>query len=433
MKILRALARVYPLTVFGTLTLGGSFLLWFFSSLTENQTGIFLAVIGFVLLALFVLLTHLQFAFSDGDSVSCSITASLHTGENSSAVTIQCLSWGLPFFIRAHLTISGSLASGGFPLFFIAREYRFMGPGECAAGIFLPAGGELSIRGVFALRDALGLTRRVIGTERVFLRTVASSSVADLDIDVVHDSVSQDPNSLSKQAETERVFVREYVSGDLARDINWKALARIGSLLTRIPPESPRESRLARLVVFMPPDGDSSRERGRALVQIEHIRILVSSFLETIRRNTPDYGFSICIGTREYAIEPGERFDAFYAELARSGFGVWTPVPEMPEKSWVIGSASDPVLMGMTSEMRARGNRLILSRMLPVHKGSKANDAYRISLLRAFPGAFPSRPLLAVLLPAFWPYGVRGMPGARVDDRIVAGNSVIEFDCGVRL
>jgi len=430
MKIFKAIARAYPLTVFGSLTLGGSFLLWFFSSLTENQTGMFLSVFGFVLLALFVLLTHLRFAFSDGDSVSCSMTASLHAGENSSAVKINFAARDLPFFLRAHLRISGNLASGGRPLFYIAREYRFSGPGECDARIFLPAGGELSVRGVFILRDVLGLTRRVIGAESVFSRTVSSSSVADLDIDAAQDSVSQDPNALSRQSETERVFVREYVSGDLARDINWKALARIGSLLTRIPPESPRESKLVRLVVLMPPDGDSSRERGLALVQIEHIRVLVSSFLETIRRTMPDYGFSICIGTAKYTIEPGERFDSFYAELARAGFGAWMPgetilEQAMSEKSWIIGSASDSILMGMIRELCARGNRLMLSRMLSVYACRKTVDVYRVPLLTAFSGSFPSRFLLALFLPSSSTPGSTGMSAA--------GDSVVEFDCGARL
>jgi len=439
MKILKAIRRAYPLTVFGSLTLAGAFLLWVFSSLTENQTGMFLSIIGFVLLALFILLTHLRFAFSDGGSVSCSIAAFLHSGENISAVKIDCHSWGLPFFIRAHLRISGSLVSSGLPLFYIVREYRFSGSGECDASLFLPVGGELSVRGVFILRDVLGLTRKVIGNESVFVRTVSSSSIADLEIDVVHDSVSQDPKALNHQAETEKVFVREYVSGDLARDINWKALARIGSLLTRIPPESPRESKLVRLVVCMPPAGGSSRERGRALVQVEHIRVLVSSFLETIRRTTPEYGFLVCVGDAEYKIDPGERFDAFYAELARSGFGVWTPGEmrmerAMSEKSWIIGSASDSFLMGMMSALRAKGNRLILSRMVPAHTFRHTADVYRVPLLEAFPESFPSRSLFAALFP------VLGLPGkvflrnaSAMSGAFGASDSVIEFDCGVRL
>jgi len=430
MKILRVLRRAYPLTVFGTLSLGGTFLLWVFSSLAENQTGMFLAVIGFVLLALFVLLTHLRFAFSDGDSVSCSIAAFLHAGENFSAVKIQCLTWGLPFFIRAHLRISGDLSSGGFALFHIAREYRISGAGESDAGLLLPTGGELSVRGNFALRDVLGLTRRVIGNESVFIRTVSSSSVADLDIEVVQDSVSQDRNSFNKQAELEKVFVREYAPGDLARDINWKALARIGLLLTRIPPESPRESKLVRLVVFMPPVGKSLRERGRALVQLEHIRVLVSSFLESIRRSLPAYGFLVRIGDAEYGIGPNERFDFFFAELSRAGFGEGLPGKEildkaLPEKSWIIGSASDSELVRKIPQLRSRLNRLIFSRMPSGYEYGRTIDVFRIPLLTAFPGVLPSRFLLSALAPV--------SPAPGTFDPSGAEDTVVEFDCGVRL
>jgi hypothetical protein len=394
------------------------------SSLTQNQTGTFLAFIGFVLLALFVLLTRLRFAFSDGGSASFSISTSLHSGENPSAVKINCDAWGLPFFLRAHLRISGKLASGSLPAFHIAREYRFSGKGEFDAELFLPAGGELSVRGVFSVRDVLGFTRRVIGSDLVCTRPVWSTSVADLDIDVRHDSVSQDPKALSRQADLERVFVREYASGDLARDINWKALARIGSLLTRIPPEAPRESKLVRLVALMPIEGSSSRERGQALVQIEHIRVLVSSFLETFRRTAPDYSFTVCLGSAEFTIEPGERFDGFYSKLSCAGFGSRNPENGIgsiaaSEKAWIIGSASDPSLTGMADELLAKGNRLILSRMIPARAEKRAGDAYRVSLFSALPGAFPSRFLLTALAPVSVP--------SRAQD------SIVEFECGVNL
>jgi len=437
MKLFKTIVRAYPLTLFGTLTLSGALLLWAFSSLTENKTGLFLSVIGFVLLAFSILLTHLRFGFSDGDSVSFSLSANLHAGENSSAVRINCTSWGLPFFLRAHLRISGTLSSGGIRLFYIAREYRISGVGEYRAPLSLPAGGELGIRGIFTLRDVLGLARKVVGPGSFFPQTVSSSSVADLEIDMVHDSVSQDPNSLSHQAEQERVFVREYVSGDLARDINWKALARIGLLLTRVPPEAPRESKLVRLVVFMPPVGVSARERGRALVQLEHIRVLVSSFLESIRRAMPDYGFSICIGAAEYTIEPSERFDAFFIVLACAGFGAGSPGKNMldkaiPENSWIIGSVSDSRLAKNAPEFRATKNNLILSRMRGAYENNRIGDVYRVSLLASFPGAVPALPLIAVFLPKKRRVEVFAR-NARANDGFPAGDDVLVFDCGVRL
>jgi uncharacterized protein (DUF58 family) len=242
---------------------------------------------------------------------------------------------------------------------------------------------------------------------------------------MINDSSSQDPNSLRKQADQEKIFVREYVSGDLARDINWKALARIGSLLTRIPPESPRESKIVRLVVYMPPAGRTPCEQGCALVQLEHIRVIVSSILESIRRAESDYGFSVCLGDAEYNIGAGERFDDFYAELSRAGFSLGPSVKTslenaQPKKSWIVGSSSDSGLILRTGELISRGNHLILSRMRPVYEYRRTGEAYRVPLLSSFPGAFPSLSLLAVLV------------SAKSRSVISAGDANLEFDCGVR-
>ena len=157
MKIFRVIRRACPLTLFGSLTLAGTILLWVFSQLTENQTGMFLSVSGFILVAVSVLLTHLRFEFSNGDSISCSVIASLHAGENSSAVKINCLSWGLPFFLRSHWEFREISRAGNSRFPISRRNTAFRVWGNTSASLSLPQAGNSGLCGVFSLRDILGL------------------------------------------------------------------------------------------------------------------------------------------------------------------------------------------------------------------------------------------------------------------------------------
>jgi hypothetical protein len=408
----RRICRLWPFSFFGSLNLAFAALLWVLSASAGNHAGIMLSVFLLAVLSLSVVSTHFAHGTRRAAEGSWSRNATLHEGENPQAIHVASAARRRAFpFTRMHLSLSGYISSAGRRLYRVSFECRMPEGGELDASLALPASGILSLRGCYIVRDALGLSRKRIGHGECLEAPVLPRLGRMIDVRVEESVSSASRNSLDRKNESEKIFVREYAQGDLARDINWKALARTGALLTRIPPESPREDRFDLLVLRLP-----SCASARGFVELDHVRALASAFLESVRMIAGDYGFIIRSDSAEFRVAPGEGLDAGKEFLAGLGFASGNADVE---GAWVIGTGSDRSLQDWLSRHPDSCAGALLSRCV----GLARSADHSVSLLSAGPRAFA----LPLLYPAL--FSVRS---SRRSESSPHSPLVSEFRCGVR-
>lgn len=419
---MRAIFRRWPLSLFGSMNLAFAILVWAWSASSGNHAGIVLSVFLFAMLALAVCSTHLANGARRAADCSWSKNATLYEGENPLAIRVTSTARMRLFsFTRLHLSLSGHVSSAGRNLYRVSFECRIPEGDEFDAPLAIPASGMLSLRGGYLVRDALGLSKKRIGPGESLDGPVLPRLGRSIDVRVEESNSSASRNSLDRKNESERIFVREYVAGDLARDINWKALARTGALLTRIPPESPREDRFVRLVIHVPP-----RSTARGFVELDHVRALAASFLESVRSSAGDYGFDIRAGDSSRLVEPGESLDAakeFLCGLgtraADGGAISRDPQEDSLANSWVIGALSDPSARDWLPRCVESGCDVLLSRFEPF----AGTGSHELPILSVGPRAFALPLLYLAILPARKKIGAASAP---------LSPRVTEFRCGVR-
>ena len=420
---MRAIFRRWPLSLFGSMNLAFAILVWTWSASVGNHAGIVLAVFLFAMIALAVCATHFANGARRAADCSWSKNATLYEGENPLALRIMSTARMRLFpLTRTHLSLSGHVTSAGRRLYRVSFECRIPEGDEFDAPLAIPASGLLSLRGGYLVRDALGLSRKRIGPGESLDAAVLPRLGRFVGVRVEESNSSASRNSLDRKNESEKIFVREYAAGDLARDINWKALARTGALLTRIPPESPREERFVRLVIHVPPFTTA-----RGFVELDHVRALASSFLESVRANSGDYGFDIRVNGSTCLVEPGESLDAakeFLCGLGQAAAGGVGAVSrsmqeDAPEHSWIIGSRSDPALRECLPRYLEAGCDVLLSRF----EFFAGAGSHSLPILSSGPRSLALPFLYFAILP------VRKKAGAV---SVMFSQRVTEFRCGVR-
>ena len=77
----------------------------------------------------------------------------------------------------------------------------------------LPVSGALALRGGYLVRDALGLSRKRIGSGESLDDAVLPRLGRMIDVRVEDSVLSASRNSLDRKNESEKIFVREYAPG----------------------------------------------------------------------------------------------------------------------------------------------------------------------------------------------------------------------------
>lgn len=403
----RSLARrAWPLSPSGTATLALAIAMWARSAAEENAAGLMFPI--FLLVAIFaaVAATRGWHAAAWVSRCSWSLSETPRQGDNARAFAVTApADRGPPPFLRVTFAASGTLSSASRRLFRVSAERRAI-PGETVEiALPLPASGELSLRAGFVVRDALGLARRSVGVRQRVESPVFPATGQDFPTVDPDASASSERSAVSKKSEGEKIFIREYVPGDLARDVNWKALARTGVLLTRVPPESPKETRVLRLAFLAPGPAADPFARGRSLVAIDHLRTLAASFMLAVRKLAPDYAFSLTVGEAEFFADAEDSLDGLFAALSRAGFSSDADrrsAGAVPEGAWVFASSSDAAARASFGALLDAGCRLVLSvgPSTDARSRSRTEDERRdLSLFAAFPVALPLPQALAALAP----------------------------------
>ena len=417
--------RLWPLSFFGSLNFAAAVMFWVLSASSGNHAGIALSVFLFLVLAACVASTHIPGGVRRAADCSWSRNATLYEGENPIVLRVTSATRRRLFsFTRVHLSFSGYISSAGRRLYRVSFDCRVSEGDEFDVPLTLPASGSLSLRGGYLVRDALGLSRKKIGPSESLDVAVLPRLGRLIDVRVEESASSASRNSLARKNEGEKIFVREYAAGDLARDINWKALARTGALLTRIPPESPREERFARLVLHLP-----LCDCACGFIELDHVRALASAFLESVRMSAGDYGFVIRAGSSECVVEPGETLDRAKEFLSGLGSGAAAvgqsdfARPAELERSWIIGTRSDRALQERLPLYRDAECGILLSSFA----GFAGDTDHSLPLFSAGPRAFA----MPVLFPAVFSRHEYRSTRLALSPKPLSP-LVSEFRCGVR-
>ncbi len=400
MKTHRTGAQFLPLTMAGTLVLALALGISLFSVTGKNIPGMVSALCLAATVGAAILLTRidtddsaeqLPAAFALKGSAIQTVTA------DGEPVTLVCPPAAAGIARRYHLELSGRISSGERTVYRVQLDIRLRGNQETLHEIFLPSSGMLHLAGYLSVRDMFGLGRfrktRIQFSSPV--RPYSGYRFGHLTREIKPGSRE---GAARLSGDMERILVRDYAPGDLARDINWKALERTGSLLTRIPPESPREIPLVTIAVVLPP-----ATLPAALIHLDHIRSLAASSITDIREQFPEYGCLLIVQNKRITIEstddPGRALDM----LAESGFAPGEPLldGELGAGDRLIGAADDPVFKSTASRYAGPECLLLASRLLPpVTRPQTAETTvpiHRLPLVSAFPVIMPADILASTL------------------------------------
>jgi len=429
MKPLRAIGRFYPLTFFGTLTLLGSVALLSSSLSDSSRVGIVLSSLGLAVVLLSVAISLVQVQVARSGDFAWSATGSLRAGNDDDAFLLRYSGELFPF-MRFHVSLAGTLRVAGETAYRVHAKGCVPAGLEERFGLSVPCGGALSLSGRFMVGDILGIARAEVRDAGRMEAPVLPPDSADLGLSLDRTSMEDDDRAARKAAGFERVLVREYVPGDLVRDINWKALARIGSLITRIPPESPRESPTVRLAVLLPQAGATRSSRFRATCESACVALLAASFVRAVRSLYPDCSLLASVNGEDRYVSGEDDPESLLSALALAGFSPEgsDDIPAIPRGAWVIGSRGDARLARRESSLRSSGSGMLLSRFAGFVSLKDDRAALVFPTLSAFPPA-AFAPILGAIGAIVATAGAAKFQFA--GDINVENDGVAVFDCGV--
>lgn len=394
MNGLREIAAKWPLTGFGNALAIFSLCLWPVSVMENNRAGLILSLCGLALSTLAILATHLGQPPNPRQPPS----PVLREGMDGASFSFDLRS--IKLFPLLHLCFEYRmrLLSSGTSLFSLYRLFTLESLALNVRSLNIPTNGILELDGGYLVMDSLRISKRRIGARLTRHLPVYPAFIPGFLPHTAIPSANADERANKKRAEGERILVREYVAGDLPRDVNWKALLRTGQLLTRIPPEAPKEDRLITLFVIPPEESLTGSRRVRRLIELACIRSLVVTFIQAARSMEAGSTFSIELvsgeGTGEQVssnpilIEENGDLDGVLTALSsltllplqmqtRPSFSARSP------RSVVFSCVSSELLRRSISAIRESGSLVFLSRYS--RRGENT-----VSLLAGFPLTRPS-------------------------------------------
>jgi len=342
MKLPVRIKRHFPFTWLGFLTGLSALALLSFSLMSGNALALIVSAAGLLLPPLFLLIAYLMKPRFSQDSVRWEKAPSLRVRRMTGILKGWESSYHFRWFFRRHLMLEGEILAGEQVLYRFRKQIGFV-QGRFEEELMVPVAGLLRIRGYLSIRDVLGLVKVDLQEQHDWEFSVLPERLPmKLDLPELL-SQSQQNQSRKRKEEQQKVFTREYVAGDLARDINWKAAARIGKLITRIPPESLGDSPLLQLYFRSPPDSQGLN----SVFFLEHQKSVLLGFIHGVRRGSENRSFQIWLNRQEYLVDSDESLTLFEAALAECGFSASYrdyPLPPAGRQSCLFSSVLDKAL-----------------------------------------------------------------------------------------
>ena len=206
-------------------------------------------------------------------------------------------------FLRYSMIVEGSAVTAGNVKTFFSRRYRSDNKGLFNFSFYFPYPGTVSLKAAVYIEDIFSLIRINVFNENLKDFTVAPG----VKNDVITDYKFLVKDIITKQRkydnDIEKYLMREYVPGDLYRDINWKSSSRIDKLFTRISPGGKEESNVLTFIYLSAPglDGlenkhykrnavaDNAKKVFGEFVSGKYFREFFYTFIHRIK-NDPDTG-----------------------------------------------------------------------------------------------------------------------------------------------
>ncbi|MCL2792281.1 MAG: DUF58 domain-containing protein [Spirochaetaceae bacterium] len=169
-------------------------------------------------------------------------------------------------FLRYSMIVRGSAITAGNINTFFSRRYRSDNKGVCEFSFYFPYPGTVSGKVSLYVEDIFSLVRINVFNENLKDFTV----MPGVKNDVVTDEKLLVKDIITKQRkydnDIEKYLMREYVPGDLYRDINWKSSSRIDKLVTRVSPGGREESNILTFIYLSAPLQHGQPDRKNTIV-----------------------------------------------------------------------------------------------------------------------------------------------------------------------
>jgi hypothetical protein len=222
----------------------------------------------------------------------------------------------MPRFFRYHLTLTGVLDIGNHARVRWRGEARTDGSSELRIPVHLPISGAFLLRACRSVHDVFGLVRVSAGkTAHRETAVLPARQTAPPRYDLKSHAGNRE-SATPQTAEEERYYMREYVPGDRIRDVNWKASSRLPFLLTRVSPESRKETPV--IPVLFRPFTDTSRPSLDSILALEYLKGRMIAFLGSYLQNEK-LEFTVQFPGGSVLLQSIEDLDALEREIGRLG------------------------------------------------------------------------------------------------------------------
>jgi uncharacterized protein (DUF58 family) len=218
------------------------------------------------------------------------------------------------FFYRVHFRVDGRLRVGRASSISISREVSTVGGGPVEIPFYFPLSGVYRACGRLLIRDVFGLTRARFGPEwEKTLVVLPHLGRGETDVPITAVG-GEEEESRKASDDEEKYYQREYMPGDRARDINWKASTRLAQLITRISPYTQERSKVITLEVR--PYDDGRPEGLESVLHLYRLKLRVLSFIRTMREEHPEYRYRVILPQATLTVSTDDDVEALSRDLA---------------------------------------------------------------------------------------------------------------------
>jgi hypothetical protein len=308
-EIIHKLQYYYPFTLPGTVLAGVLVYILGISYAYKNPFGLFIAIVGLVMMILLALLSRLQANRFEKLSISWESHEPLYAARGGSHQKVVVPQRSAYFFFRIHFIIAGRFQVGRERSLWYYREQSFPGNGTLEMGLLFPMCGLFHAQGTFAIKDVFGLSRARFLPVMKRQLPVQPSLLGERKRIAVQVTGGEDSKQKKKTSDEEKYYMREYIPGDKFRDINWKATSRLDEIFTRVSPATEEKIRII-YVDFRHFAGDSE-ETLQSVYHLHYIKSWLISFLWNTKRDYPEYQFHVATGEGAVLLETEDDIQRF--------------------------------------------------------------------------------------------------------------------------
>ncbi|RKX76797.1 MAG: hypothetical protein DRP87_10885 [Spirochaetes bacterium] len=307
------IAFYYPFTFSGTVFFLGSLLLLGRSYATRNPYGTLISIIILFALLFLAILARVQAVRFAKLQFQWDTSGSIYAGRTEISHRLITPKRGTFYFFRIHFALKGKLFAARNAPFLVYKEFSADGTEDIALPLIFPFSGTLKAKADLMVRDIAGLTRAKFKIEEERAIPIRPPMVDSRKF-TSNSTGGFETKNRQKSSDEEKYYMREYIPGDRARDINWKASSRFEEIFTRISPVTQEKTKIVHVDFrHFRKDDTPTLE---AVVQLDYLKRMLLSFLWRIKGDHPEYVFRLSTGRGIHELETEEDIKRFSMELS---------------------------------------------------------------------------------------------------------------------